>query len=236
MSDKKHALSVLTAGKFAPQCNFDRAGKALNEQLRLIRNADTEFAMRAVYVGTALLMVKESLEHGQFGPWLDKNIDDLGRRQVAYYMKLALVALEAQRVSTKALEAVSVNDIDAALAVSKGPAAEFKSAVEKFVGDASLSDLLAEHCGKTKGGKKTKRPANGAGDDEEGDDTVAEKTPQDLCNEIEEYLKLARATATDPAIWMRLSKKQHEALKAAFAAAADRVGGLYVKTHGRKAD
>jgi hypothetical protein len=231
---KQHALTLLAgAGKFAPQCDFDRAGKALNEQLRLIRNADTEFAVRAIYVGTALLMVKSSVGHGQFGPWLDKNIDDLGRRQVAYYMKLALAALEETRVDQKALAALPVGEIESALTVSKGPAAEFRKSVDAFVGDSSLSDLLAEYCGKAKGGKKAKR-ASGSEEAAPADETVHEVTVQDRFNEIDDLLRRARKAAADKPVWMSFSKQQHADLKAAADQTAETITDLYVKTHGRK--
>lgn len=225
---KQYALSVLTGIKIAPGANLNSAGKALNEQLRMIRNADTEFATRAVYVGTALLLVKESLAHGEFGPWLDKHIDDLGRRQVNYYMKIALAALDAQRVDQKVLASLPVNDIETALTVSKGPGAEFREAVAKFVGDSSLAELLAEHCGKSKSGKKSKSE-----DGSESKAAVAEVTVQDRFNELDEALRLVRKSTADKTLWMSFSKKQHADLKAAAEATAEHVADLFVKTHGR---
>jgi hypothetical protein len=231
---KNHALSVLSGLKIAPGANLNSTGKALNEQLRLIRNADTEFAMRAVYVGTALLMVKESLAHGEFGPWLDKHIDDLGRRQVNYYMRLSLAVLDSSNIEQKALAALPVGDIEGALTVSKGPTAAFRSAVEKFVGDSSLADLLAEHCGKTKAANKKK----GAGAKANADDDTAaaqqEVSVQDRFNELDHALQLVRKSTADKALWMNLSKDQHRDLKAAADATAEHVTALYVKTHGRK--
>lgn len=230
---KTNALTLLAAaGKFAPTgANLAAAGKVLNAQLALIREADPLIAKRAIFVGTALLMVKQSLEHGAFGPWLEKNIDGLGRRQVAYYMKLALAALDGERIDQKALAAIPVNDIDSALTVSKGPGAEFRAAVENFVGQSSLAELLAEHCGKT---TKKGKPAPKSADTESEAGAQQEITMQDRFNELDHSLQLVRKSTADKALWMNLSKKQHADLKAAADATAEHITALYVKTHGRK--
>jgi hypothetical protein len=232
---KQHALTLLAgAGKFAPTgANLVAAGKVLNAQLALIREADPLIAKRAIFVGTALLMVKESLQHGQFGPWLEKNIDDLGRRQVAYYMKLALAALEETRVDQKALAALPVGEIESALTISKGPAGEFRKSVDAFVGDSSLADLLAEYCGKAKGGKKSKR-SGGSDESAPADESVHEVTVQDRFNEIDDLLRRARKAASDKPVWMSFSKQQHADLKAAADQTAETITDLFVKTHGRK--
>ena len=233
MSAKKHALTVLAAaGKFAPtSANLSSAGKVLNAQLALIREADPLIAKRAIFVGTALLMVKESLAHGEFGPWLDKHIDDLGRRQVNYYMRLALAALDDKRVDQKSLAALPVGEIESALTISKGPGAEFRQAVEEFVGESSLADLLAEYCGKTKGSGK--KPAAEADDEEEA--ARHSVTVQDRFNELDGALRGARKTAADKAVWMSFSKQQHADLKAAAEETAAFISEQFIKTHGRAA-
>ncbi len=228
MSEKKHALTILAAaGKNALGADLTKAGTAINSQLALIRDADPLIAKRAIFVGTALLMVKESLAHGEFGPWLDKHIDDLGRRQVQYYMRLAIETLDAERVNQKALAALPVGEIESALTVSKGPAGEFRAAVDNFVGGKSLSELLAEHG--IKGG--TKKAGAKKGDEAGAAHAV---NVQDRFNELDQALQVARKGAADKTLWMSLSKQQHEDLRAAAEATADFITTLYVKTHGRK--
>jgi hypothetical protein len=116
--------------------------------------ANTNACKAAVLAGIALLRVKASLPHGQFGKWI-KGIGageganshrgaNLGYRQANYYMSLAKVFLSRARVQLPALLALPGDQIP--LEIDTGhPSHDLFSKLEKFVGDSSLNALLDEH-------------------------------------------------------------------------------------------
>ena len=85
--------------KTAPAWHAD-AVTLLNENFGKIDAAFTDATKRAVWMGMFLNHVKArgkgdgSIPHGTFGPWLKKNVPDLGHSQINVYMSLAVGVCE----------------------------------------------------------------------------------------------------------------------------------------------
>ena len=80
--------------KTAPKWH-DEAKQLLAENFGKIHTAFQDATKRAVWLGMFLNHIKEkgkadeSIPHGQFGPWLEKNVPEISRDTVATYMNLA---------------------------------------------------------------------------------------------------------------------------------------------------
>ncbi len=235
MSEKKHALVIVDSPELsASGALLPKLQAAAVHQVKLIRRTESEASQRAILLGLTLYRIKASMK-GTFTDWLKKDFDVLGYRQARYYMAASLAFIEKTKATLPEFLALPGDQAELQLAaVPEGKGRALMAKIEKFVGDRSLGEMF-EDLG-IKEAKKKKRGAGGGDDTEETEtaETSAPKSPQDLCAEIEEQLALARKAAADPAVWMQLSKKQHDGLKEAFEAAAERIATIHAKTHGKK--
>lgn len=197
-SPKKHALALVAQpewliGKDA----LKKLQVAAVAEMQTIHRLQCEAAGRAVLVGLALHRIKASLKHGQWGGWINRDFKAVGHRQVNYYMRLALVFLERERVQKPDLLALPGDQLALDVEGDKGGAA-FVNKLQKFVGDLSLTELLIKH-GIKGVGLKTELTT---GEDDEGD----ELTPEQQAQQERDAAWLAvwnpaqaiRATLTDP--------------------------------------
>lgn len=227
-----NALAVVTSHELkAKDSDLEFLQKSVVAQLGKMSGLRQEESLRGLLVGMALYRIKASLPHGQFGKWCKSAINGTyGERYVNYLMKLALIFVEKCKVRKPELLALPGDQTELALDGMEGDQRRFTAKAIKFVGDLSLNELFIEHdikpAGSTKNAKK-KKPGGG--------DTSPAKTPQELCIEILETLELARKDACDKAVWMRMSRAQHDDIKHAFEEAGKRIAALHSKTHGRKA-
>jgi len=71
------------------------AVQLLKDNFGKIHSAFTDATKRAVWMGMFLNHIKargkadESIPHGEFGPWLEKNVPEISRTQINVYMDLA---------------------------------------------------------------------------------------------------------------------------------------------------
>jgi len=164
--DKKVALALLDDKQIRTTgANLDTLQRAAITQIALVRRMESESALRAILVGMALMRVKHSLAHGEFMPWLKKNLDATAHRQANYYMRLGLVFLEKTKATKPEVLALPGDQAELSLDNIEGPARRLMEKMTKFVGDKSLNELLSEHAikdgkalgGARKGGKEDKR-------------------------------------------------------------------------------
>jgi len=131
-------------------------------------------------------------------------------------------------------------DIDLAAILEKNPGAItpaeqelLKRAVHKISDARTQMEFLLE-CGVTKA-PPAYHGGGGAHDTADDDGEPPAKSAQELCMEILEQLALARKGACDHAVWMQMSRQQHDDLKDAFDDADAQIAALHAKTHGRAA-
>jgi hypothetical protein len=197
--------------------------------------------MGGTLAGLTLLRVKASMERGRFDGWLAEKekcttsaLIKPSRRTAYNYMKLAAVFLEKAKVTKPDLLALPGDQLALGEISAEGDTRELFLKLQKFTGNCSLNELLIKHDIKAVG-LKTKLDAQRKKEAEEAGEEEPARSAQSLCNEIMEHLALARKGALEHAVWMAMSRAQHEDIKAAFATAADEVGGQFIKTHGRAA-
>ncbi len=139
-------------------------------------------AAGAILAGITLHRVKASLPHGAFGPWIAQKLTRLtswtpgtAKVNASFYMRLSLTFVEKVRVDKSMLLALPHDGESLDLGASK-EAKKLASALEKFVGDCSLTELLIKH-GIKGVGLKT---ALEQGDEDETDDSA---TPAQLAEQ-----------------------------------------------------
>ena len=78
----------------------EEAVKLLKDNFQQIHLAFTDATKRAVWMGMFLNYIKQkgkedgTIKHGEFGPWLEKNVPEISRDTVTTYMKLAVGVCE----------------------------------------------------------------------------------------------------------------------------------------------
>jgi hypothetical protein len=151
----KHALTVLAAPELrVEKANLKQLQATAVEQVLAVGKMENNAAKGGILAGLTLLRVKASMKHGEFGPWLDKmtaakthngaNLPPVKERQLQYYMRLTLVFLEKTRLDAPDLLALP----DGTTALDLGGAHKAKSfvgALDRFVGELSLNELLIKH-------------------------------------------------------------------------------------------
>ena len=203
-------------------------------QIDAISKMENVAAMGAVVAGLTLHRVKASMRHGAFRKWLVQmsttggHLRPIKKSQASNYMRLALVFLVSGKVQLPELLALPGDQLTLDLADGHDHN-DLLAKLRKFAGRRSLNELLIKH-GIKAVGLKNKLSAEKA----QAACEPPAKTPQELCIEILETLTLARKDACDHAVWMQMSRQQHDDLKASFEDAAAQVAALHAKTHGRK--
>lgn len=230
----KHALKVLAAPELrAAKPDLKQLQTATVDMLQGVSNSENRAAKAAPIAGILLQRVKASLPHGEFTPWLQKLTGEekdkdgktqkrttgallprLSVRQLQYYMKLSLVFLEKTKLAKPDL--LALGDGKTALDLgSKHEAKAFMAALDEFVGDRSLNELLIKHDIKSVG-LKTELTAE---DDDDPDDdglTPAQRAAQERENAwlaAWNPTQQIRATLTDPNKLQLLDAKKVEQLK-----------------------
>jgi len=114
-------------------------------QLKLLRGLRREEALRSLLVGAALLRIKASLNRGEWMPWVETNITDIGQRHVNYLMRLAMAFFEKSRIDKSELLALPGEQLDLAVEGKEGAQRRFIEKALKFVGELSLAELLEKY-------------------------------------------------------------------------------------------
>lgn len=146
-------LDRLDMGQIRDECEFaaERVGAIAKQMLDHLAELQHEHAVKSVLAGIYLQQVKAVVGHGQFGAWKEKHCGSATARMPNYYMKLAAVFAAKSRLLIP--EIVAANQLSLALEQpGNANGARVLEKVRKFVGTQSLSDLLAKHAIKVRGG------------------------------------------------------------------------------------
>src|SRR5258708_24967338 len=147
------------------------------------------------------------------------------RRQIQYYMKLALVFLEkskAAKIEMAALPGDGVEIVDFTSTAAK----RFADRATDFVGDLSLTELLEKH--NIKGITR--------GDDDDAEPTPAGAGEQLLFTEISDHLFGLRTGILNRENLMKLEPKQLDALKLEIESTRTEFLKLYEQARGQNSE
>lgn len=114
------------------------------DEIEAVAKGEQDNTVRRVGVGIRLRIIKESLDHGEFKPWLAANVKDAGYTQCTYMMRVA-DAYVAQAGLGRADMLAIANGKAALVPAKKGkPAGKLAKAAAEFVGEKTWGELLAE--------------------------------------------------------------------------------------------
>lgn len=162
MSEKKtEAVEVLAPEKKETQkCTsgalLQSVAIQLHDEFEAFGKLENEASFRALRIGILLLKAKENLKHGEFEPWLEKNVTEVRRRQAFNFMRLAKIFIENKHIEQH--KAYLLCEAKSEPAIKASPAEQkLVQAVFDFIQDKSLNDLFKEH-----GIKDAPKPKGGA--------------------------------------------------------------------------
>ena len=194
-----HALTVLAAKELTVgKDDINELQETAAAQIAAVGQMESTAAKGAILAGITLHRVKASLPHGKFGAWVASlsganvhrggNLRS-GKSQANYYMRLAQVFIE--RTKLKKTDLLALPDGQSALD-SGDTTKHFCSALESFVGELSLNELLIRH--NIKAVRKYEL-------EQRGDEEVPRKDPQmdffaDLAERIHGYREIVTSRET----------------------------------------
>jgi hypothetical protein len=139
------ALAVLSDRQNCTPVQISKLQSVAIQQLAMVKGLERDAALRAILVGLTLHRIKASLAHGEFMPWIKAKVQGAAYRQCNYFLKLAAVFVEKTRVTRPEFLALPGDQTDLAIKPADAQARRFMDKATKFVGEASLNELLDEH-------------------------------------------------------------------------------------------
>lgn len=135
------ALELLKRPESQPY--IERLEESIQRDIIASARIDKAGAMVGVKIGLALQAAKALIRHGQYEGWVASKFGDaFGTRKAQYFSKLALVFLKTERSVPLELPAPEEAGKWLAIADEVHPLAR---AIEEFVGDRTLAELLDQH-------------------------------------------------------------------------------------------
>lgn len=200
---KQHAIAVLSNVQIRHADEFDAAAAtlAVRREIEAIRREQGQTAMRGLRLGIVLWCVKRALPHGAFMPWV-KDSFAAHYSTATRYMKLARYFVEKTGADLPEIMEIEGAQIELALDAANGPQAAIFRKAQKFIGDKSLSELLAEATGPS-------ALATGA----ETDPTPAANPGEIIVSQTAEHLHYLKRTLLDDAALLHVSKQIGEQIK-----------------------
>ncbi len=117
--------------------------KKTAKQLALIVRVEGENVARRLCVGLAFHVIKESLDHGEWGPWKEAHVlKHMSERQVHYMMAAAAVWLEKARVSKPEVAALPSGNFS--LKLKDGASKKLAASAVAFAAGRTWGELLDE--------------------------------------------------------------------------------------------
>ncbi len=116
----------------------------LHEEFEAFGKLEKEASFRALRIGILLLKARENLKHGEFEPWIEKNIIEVRRSQAFNYMRLARIFLEQKHIEQDKAYLLCAPKSEPA-AVASPSEQKLVQQVFDFIQDKSLNDLFKEH-------------------------------------------------------------------------------------------
>lgn len=137
-------LVVVNGALLTNKQRLARFQKNTAKQLALIERTETDNVKRRLFVGLALHVIKESLAHGEWLPWLKKNAaKEASLRQCHYMMAAAAVWVEQSRVARPDVAALPAGNFS--LKVKDGAMRKLNQSAAAFVGELTWGELLDQH-------------------------------------------------------------------------------------------
>jgi len=122
---------------------LERIEASIMRDIQLSGKLDKAGAMVGIKIGLALQSAKSLLRHGEYEGWVASRFGDVfSERRAQYYAKLAASFLRSSDGSTLALPAP--RDAGNWLVVAD-EGSQLQKAVESFVGDMTIGELLDKH-------------------------------------------------------------------------------------------
>lgn len=141
-SSTKSALVVLNGSPLSLEKTALKKLQARTiDAVELIARSDRDNVQRRIIAGMALLVVKEQLAHGDFLPWLKKNVSGAGYTQCTYFMRAALCFLDGAVLGRADLLTLTAGAGTLTLA-KKAQGTKLVGAVRHFCADLSWTELL----------------------------------------------------------------------------------------------
>ncbi len=157
-------LALLSASAVSDKKQLAAFQSNVAAQLQLIDQTEVDNVKRRLFVGLALHCIKASLPHGAFMPWLRQHVKSAAQRNCNYMMRAALVLIAESGIAAPEIKALPGGDFS--LAVKTGAGRKLVAAADKFVGEMSWGELLAEYGIKDKGKLGGSRAKGTGGDDQ----------------------------------------------------------------------
>lgn len=152
------AIALLDSTKVAAPA-VKKFGEAVAEQFTEIARSERMNAGRAILIGMALPMLKASMKHGQFRPWLEANVTAgniwskaTAVKNASYYTRLAYAFLEEVKPSNNEVLAITAGDAIRGRPGNDVHAAKLLRRMATFIGERSLNELLEDYGIKNGGG------------------------------------------------------------------------------------
>jgi hypothetical protein len=140
-SDGSSDVAILKRADTA--ISLERLEESILRDIVLSGKIDKAGAMVGVKIGLALQAAKSLLRHGQYEPWVAAKFgESFGQRKAQYFSRLALVFLRTER--SEALQLPPPEETGKWLAIADD-VHPLTRAVEEFVGDKTIAELLDEH-------------------------------------------------------------------------------------------
>ncbi len=229
------ALAVFKANLLAD----DHRAKAIEiakSQFETLVSHRRQAPYRAIALGILLHQLKAGCQHGEWMGTYEQILKSLkfvtegtARVYASQYMRLASTFLTEADAAKPEFIQLSVNQTEISKDTGNATEKAFAKKLESFIGDRSLDELLTDY--DLRNAAATKRRKLAAEENAAVSD-AAEMSAQDLFNEMEEHLQLARKSAADKGVWMRLSKQHHKDLMETAGETYQRIKAQYEKTHG----
>lgn len=151
-NNNSSALTIVNSAEFAVEKGgLKQLQDVAVEQLRAVGELQQKGAMAAVITGLTLHRVKASMPHGSFSAWMKQKLTEVNfwtpktaKINASYYMRLALIFIEKAKVAKPDVLALPGDQLILEVG-DHHEAGAFFGKLEKFVGDASLNELLNTH-------------------------------------------------------------------------------------------
>ncbi len=116
----------------------------IHEEFEAFGKLEKDAAFRALRIGLLLLKVKAELKHGEFEPWMEKNVTEVRRSQAFNFLRLARIFIEKNQLPQK--RAFLICDAKTETTIKAEPKAQkMVQMVFEFIQEKSLNELFEEY-------------------------------------------------------------------------------------------
>jgi len=136
-------LTVIGGSTIVTPALLAKLKKSVAKQITLVMGAERMTNHRRLFIGLGLIVIKGSLKHGEWLPWLKKHAPGSSLRQCHYMMRAARAWIEEQNLGDKDLAALPASGY--ALDLKSAKLSALSKSAADFVGDMTWGELLDKH-------------------------------------------------------------------------------------------